>query len=123
MDEPGVPIKREEPKGLLKRQEAPKVQTKESIEEGKTTSTQKEKPQASFNVHKSQKELAEQKRLRNQRYASNLNERKRHWNSQNPNYEPPRKESMDKGKEKSKENFSPNSYYSKSKNRKSSLGS
>ena len=71
--------------------------------EDKTTATQKEKPKASFNVHKSQKELAEQKRLRNQRYASNLNERKRHWNSQNPNYEPSRKESMDKGKEKSKE--------------------
>ncbi|XP_052627571.1 uncharacterized protein LOC128134144 [Lactuca sativa] len=124
--EPDVPIERKEPKGPLKRQEAPAVQTKESTEikmEDKTTTTQKEKPQASFNVHKSQKELAEQKRLRNQRYASNLNERKRHWNSQNPNYEPSRKESMDKGKEKSKENFSPNSYYSKSKNRKSSLGS
>ena len=74
----------------------------------------KEKSKPSFNVHKSQKELAEQKRLRNQRYASNLNERKRHWNSQNPNYEPPRKESMDKGKQKLKEDFAPNSYYSKS---------
>ncbi|KAL7590353.1 hypothetical protein Lser_V15G35620 [Lactuca serriola] len=117
--EPDVPIERKEPKGPLKRQEAPEVQTKESTEtkmEDKTNATQKEKPQASFNVHKSQKELAEQKRLRNQRYASNLNERKRHWNSQNPNYEPSRKESMDKGKEKSKENFSPNSYYSKSQN-------
>nr|KAJ0227036.1 hypothetical protein LSAT_V11C100049630 [Lactuca sativa] len=121
-DEPGVPIKREEPKCLLKRQEAPKVQTKESIEEGKTTATQKEKPKASFNVHKSQKELAKQKRLRNQRYASNLNERKRHWNSQNPNYKPPRKETMDKGKEQMKENLSPNSFYSESQNRKSSLG-
>nr|KAJ0214349.1 hypothetical protein LSAT_V11C400174670 [Lactuca sativa] len=122
LDEPGVPIKREEPKGLLKRQEAPKVQTKESIEEGKTTATQKEKPRANFNVHKSQKELAKQKRLRNQRYASNLNERKRHWNSQNPNYKPLRKETMDKGKEKMKENLSPNSFYSKSQNQKSSLG-
>ena len=115
MVEPDVPIKREEPK----------VQTKKSTEskmKGKTTATQKEKPKASFNVHKSQKELAEQKRLRNQRYATNLIERKKHWNSQNPNYEPPRKGSMDKGKEKLKENFSPNSYYSKSQNRKSCLG-
>ena len=122
--EPDVPIERKEPKGPLKRQEAPEVQTKESTEtkmEDKTTATQKEKPKASFNVHKSQKELAEQKRLRNQRYATNLNERKKHWNSQNPNYEPLRKESMNKGKEKLKENFSPNSYYSKSENRNSCL--
>nr|KAJ0227889.1 hypothetical protein LSAT_V11C100037270 [Lactuca sativa] len=115
MVEPDVPNKREEPK----------VQTKkntESKKKGKTTATQKEKPKANFNIHKSQKELAEQKRLRNQRYATNLNERKKHWNSQNPNYEPPRKGSMDKGKEKLKENVSPNSYYSKSHNRKSCLG-
>ena len=89
----------------------------------KTTETQKEKPKASFNIHKSQKEVAEQKHLRNQRHAKNLNERKRHWNSQNSNYEPPRKGSMDNGKEKLKENFSPNSYYSKSQNQKSSFGS
>nr|KAJ0219002.1 hypothetical protein LSAT_V11C300151690 [Lactuca sativa] len=58
MVEPDVPIKREEPK----------VQTKKSTKskmEGKTTVTQKEKPKASFNVHKSQKELAKHKRLRN----------------------------------------------------------
>ena len=64
--EPDVPIERKEPKGPLKRQEAPEVQTKESTEtkmEDKTTATQKEKPKASFNVHKSQKELAEQKDL------------------------------------------------------------
>nr|KAJ0214865.1 hypothetical protein LSAT_V11C300139970 [Lactuca sativa] len=70
MVEPDVPIKREEPK----------VQTKKSTEskmKGKTTATQKEKPKANFNTHKSQKELAEQKRLRNQRYATNLNERKK----------------------------------------------
>ncbi|KAL7609655.1 hypothetical protein Lser_V15G12997 [Lactuca serriola] len=115
MVEPYVPIKREEPK----------VQTKKSTEskmKGKTTATQKEKPKANFNIHKSQKELAEQKRLRNQRYATNLNERTKHWNSQNSNYEPLRKESMNKGKETLKENFSPNSYYSKSQNRKSCLG-
>ncbi|XP_052625810.1 uncharacterized protein LOC128132855 [Lactuca sativa] len=115
MVEPDVPIKKEEPK----------VQTKKSTEskmKGKTTATQKEKPKANFNIHKSQKELAEQKRLRNHRYATNLNERKKHWNSQNSNYEPLRKESMNKGKETLKENFSPNSYYSKSQNRKSCLG-
>nr|KAJ0190459.1 hypothetical protein LSAT_V11C800444910 [Lactuca sativa] len=109
MVEPDVPIKREEPK----------VQTKKSTEskmKSKITATQKEKPKASFNTHKSQNELAEHKRLRNKRYATNLNERKKHWNSQNPNYEPLRKESMNKGKEKLKENFSPNSYYSKSQN-------
>ncbi|XP_023734319.1 uncharacterized protein LOC111882200 [Lactuca sativa] len=54
----------------------------------------------------------------------NLNERKRHWQSQNPNYVPPKKESSGKGKEKLKgqENLIPNAYYSKSQNRKSSIG-
>nr|KAJ0203047.1 hypothetical protein LSAT_V11C500252350 [Lactuca sativa] len=115
MVEPDVPIKREEPKAQTKK-------STESKMKGKTIVTQKEKPKASFNIHKSQKELAEQKRLRIQRYATNLHERKKHWNSQNPNNEPLRKGSMDKGKEKLKENFSPNSYYSNSQNRKSCLG-
>ena len=90
----------------------------------KTTKTQKKKPKSSFNIHKSQKELAEQKRQRNQRYMKNLNERKRYWQSQNPNYVPPKKESIAKGKEKlkGKENFSPNSYYSKAQNRTSTFG-
>ena len=73
-------------------------------------------------MHKWQKELAEQKCLRTQRYAKNLNERKSYWNSQNFNYVPPKKISKDKGKEIVKQNFSPSSYYSKSKNRKSCFG-
>ncbi|KAL7603227.1 uncharacterized protein LOC111890346 [Lactuca sativa] len=44
----------------------------------------KAKPQV--NIHKSAEQLAEQKRLRNQRYQNNLSERKNFWQSQNSNY-------------------------------------
>lgn len=53
--------------------EEPKEEQKVPV---KTIETQKEKPKVNFNIQKSQKELAEQKDLRNQRYAKNLNERK-----------------------------------------------
>ena len=56
--------------------------TKVILEEPKKTSNvpsknaepQKVKPKSSFNIHKSQKQLAEQKCQRNQRYMKNLNE-------------------------------------------------
>ncbi|XP_052627093.1 uncharacterized protein LOC128133623 [Lactuca sativa] len=69
----------------------------------KTAETQRDKQKESFNMHKSQKQLAEKKRLRNQRYAKNLNEQKSYWNSQNFNYVPPKKISKDNGKEISQE--------------------
>lgn len=55
----------------------------------------------------------------------NLNERKRFWQSQNPNYIPSKKEANvienDKPEIKRKNNFSPSSYYSKSQNQTSNL--
>ena len=104
--------------------EIPEEPMREPVVPSKTTETQWKKPKSSFNIHKSPKQLAEHQRYRNQRYNKNLNERKRYWQSQNPNYVPPEKESIDKGKEKlkGKENFSPNSYYSKAQNQMSSFG-
>ncbi|XP_052625919.1 uncharacterized protein LOC128132944 [Lactuca sativa] len=72
--------------------------------------SQDKRPKPKVNIHKSQKQLAEQKRQRNRRYQKNLNERKQFWQSQNSNYVRTEKASNLEAKARSKDNSGPCTY-------------
>lgn len=106
----------------------PEVSKKSSSVSSKTTEVQKKEPKQKLNIHKSQEQLAEQKRQRNKRYMKNLNERKQFWQYQNPKFIPVKKETKVKPYDQTGSNsqmnrkgsFGTNSFYSK--NRKPSFG-
>ncbi|XP_052627050.1 uncharacterized protein LOC128133591 [Lactuca sativa] len=80
--------------------------TKEAQSETKRTSesqsvrseTYARKPKLNVNIHKSSKQLAEQKPQRYRRYQKNLNERKQFWQSHNSNYMNKEKSSTQRAK-------------------------
>ncbi|XP_052621986.1 uncharacterized protein LOC128127530 [Lactuca sativa] len=127
--------------------EIPNEPLKASNESSTTTEAHTKKNDPKANIHLNQEQLAEQKRQRNKRYMTNLNERKQFWQSQNPTYVRSEKASNQKIKKgaqinhcqscsqenrrncfgtnnsdhkNQKSSFGPNSYYAK--NRKSSFG-
>ncbi|KAL7582691.1 uncharacterized protein LOC128128961 [Lactuca sativa] len=96
-DKPSTSGTKEIPEEMGKKPEASNLSSK-------TTKAQKEKPKSSFNIHKSQQQLAKQKREISRRYMKNMNEPKQFWQSQNPNHVPTKKETNFKGNYKFKNN-------------------